>query len=535
MPAAQDHKRLLDDDDRPEHGRHGRVRAGPAGHAGAAGDGAAGRASCPPCAAWPQEGAPYVGVLYAGLMLTDDGPKVLEFNCRFGDPETQVILPLLESDLLAVMNACVDGTLAQFDVQLERPSGRHRRRRLRRISRRLRDRPASSPASTRPRPKAARSSTPVQRSTNGELRTGRRPRPRRHRHRPGPARRHRTRLRRHAPHPLRRTSTIAPTSAAPASPTASPCVGQEFSRTTAMPKRDDIHSILIIGSGPIVIGQACEFDYSGAQACKALRQEGYRVVLVNSNPATIMTDPEMADATYVEPLTVDIVEKIIEKEKPDALLPTVGGQTGLNLSVALAEAGVLDRHGVELIGANLESMQIAEDRERFKKAMDAVGLESPRSGVARTLEEAQQDRAGRHRPLSHLHPPQLHPGRQRRGHCLHAPGVRGEGAVGPQGEPRAYGPRRRVADRLEGIRAGGDARPRRQLRRRLHHREPGRHGRAHRRQHHRRARADAHRQGIPAPARPGAARHARRRRGDRRQQRPVRRRSRSPVASSSSR
>ncbi len=157
-----------------------------------------------------------------------------------------------------------------------------------------------------------------------------------------------------------------------------------------MPKREDISSILIIGSGPIVIGQACEFDYSGAQACKALRQEGYRVVLVNSNPATIMTDPEMADATYVEPLTIDILEKIIAKERPDALLPTVGGQTGLNLSVALAQAGILEKYDVELIGADVEAMQIAEDRERFKQAMSSVGLESPRSGTARSLEEAQR-------------------------------------------------------------------------------------------------------------------------------------------------
>jgi len=155
-----------------------------------------------------------------------------------------------------------------------------------------------------------------------------------------------------------------------------------------MPKRTDISTILIIGSGPIVIGQACEFDYSGAQACKALRQEGYRVVLVNSNPATIMTDPEMADATYIEPLTVDILERIIARERPDALLPTVGGQTGLNLAVALAEAGVLDRYGVELIGANLRAMQVAEDRELFKDAMTAAGLESPRSGIARSLEDA---------------------------------------------------------------------------------------------------------------------------------------------------
>jgi carbamoyl-phosphate synthase large subunit len=157
-----------------------------------------------------------------------------------------------------------------------------------------------------------------------------------------------------------------------------------------MPKRTDISTILIIGSGPIVIGQACEFDYSGAQACKALRQEGYRVVLVNSNPATIMTDPEMADATYIEPLTVDILERIIARERPDALLPTVGGQTGLNLAVALAEAGILERYGVELIGANLRAMQVAEDRELFKDAMTAAGLESPRSGIARSLEEARR-------------------------------------------------------------------------------------------------------------------------------------------------
>ncbi len=157
-----------------------------------------------------------------------------------------------------------------------------------------------------------------------------------------------------------------------------------------MPKRTDISSVLIIGSGPIVIGQACEFDYSGAQACKALRAEGYRVVLVNSNPATIMTDPEMADATYVEPLTVELLEKIIAKERPDALLPTVGGQTGLNLSVALAEQGILERYGVELIGANLRAMQVAEDRDLFKQAMSEAGLESPLSRIAHSLEEARE-------------------------------------------------------------------------------------------------------------------------------------------------
>src|SRR3978361_86290 len=136
-----------------------------------------------------------------------------------------------------------------------------------------------------------------------------------------------------------------------------------------MPKRTDLHSILIIGSGPIVIGQACEFDYSGTQACRILREEGDRVILANSNPATIMTDPDFADATYVEPLSVDILTKIIEKERPDALLPTLGGQTALNLAMELVEAGVLDRFDVELIGADAEAIATAEDRERFKHAM----------------------------------------------------------------------------------------------------------------------------------------------------------------------
>ena len=166
------------------------------------------------------------------------------------------------------------------------------------------------------------------------------------------------------------------------------CIVLRLTEEKRMPKRTDISSVLIIGSGPIVIGQACEFDYSGVQACKALKAEGYRVVLVNSNPATIMTDPEMADATYVEPLTVDLLEKIIAEERPDALLPTVGGQTGLNLAVALAEQGVLERHSVELIGADLRAMQVAEDRGLFKRAMAEAGLESPRSRIAHSLEEA---------------------------------------------------------------------------------------------------------------------------------------------------
>ncbi len=155
-----------------------------------------------------------------------------------------------------------------------------------------------------------------------------------------------------------------------------------------MPKRDDIKSILIIGAGPIVIGQACEFDYSGTQSCKALRAEGYRVILVNSNPATIMTDPEVADSTYIEPVTPEIVERIIEREKPDALLPTMGGQTALNCAKALAESGVLAKHGVELIGANLEAINKAEDRRLFNEAMARIGLECPRHAIAHTLEEA---------------------------------------------------------------------------------------------------------------------------------------------------
>ena len=157
-----------------------------------------------------------------------------------------------------------------------------------------------------------------------------------------------------------------------------------------MPKRNDIKTIMVIGSGPIVIGQACEFDYSGTQACKALREEGYRVVLLNSNPATIMTDPEMADATYIEPMTVPSVEQIIAHERPDALLPTIGGQTALNLAIDLAEAGVLEKHNVQLIGANLEAINKAEDRELFRAAMDKIGLKMPASGIATSVAESRE-------------------------------------------------------------------------------------------------------------------------------------------------
>src|SRR5690349_24313206 len=145
-----------------------------------------------------------------------------------------------------------------------------------------------------------------------------------------------------------------------------------------MPKNTNLHKILLIGSGPIVIGQGAEFDYSGVQACKALKEEGYEVVLVNSNPATIMTDPGFAARTYIEPITTDVVEKIIAKERPDAILPTLGGQTALNLAIDLAEKGILERYGVEMIGAKIDSIKKAEDRDLFKRAMRRIGLDLPR-------------------------------------------------------------------------------------------------------------------------------------------------------------
>ena len=155
-----------------------------------------------------------------------------------------------------------------------------------------------------------------------------------------------------------------------------------------MPRRTDIKTVMLIGSGPIVIGQACEFDYSGTQGVKALKEEGYRVVLVNSNPATIMTDPEIADRTYVEPLTLEVLTRVIERERPDALLPTLGGQTALNLALELHRAGILAKYGVRLIGAQVEAIEKAEDRELFKKAMEKIGLSVPLSGYARSLAEA---------------------------------------------------------------------------------------------------------------------------------------------------
>ena len=188
-----------------------------------------------------------------------------------------------------------------------------------------------------------------------------------------------------------------------------------------MPKRTDIKSILIIGAGPIVIGQACEFDYSGTQACKALKEEGYRIVLVNSNPATIMTDPDLADATYIEPITPEIVAKIIEKERPDALLPTMGGQTALNCALSLKKMGVLDKFDVKMIGATAEAIDKAEDRELFRDAMTKIGLETPRSHQIKTLAQALD--ALEDIGLPAIIRPSFTHGRHRRRHRLQQGGV----------------------------------------------------------------------------------------------------------------
>ncbi len=189
-----------------------------------------------------------------------------------------------------------------------------------------------------------------------------------------------------------------------------------------MPRRNDIKKIMIIGSGPIIISQACEFDYSGTQACKSLKEDGYQVVLVNSNPATIMTDPEMADRTYIEPITPEIVARIIAQERPDALLPTLGGQTGLNIAVKVAETGVLEECGVEMIGANIKAINKAEDRDLFRDAMLSIGLDLPQSGLAHTLEEARA--AAETDRIPHHHPPGFYSWRHRRGSGLQHGGVR---------------------------------------------------------------------------------------------------------------
>ena len=202
-----------------------------------------------------------------------------------------------------------------------------------------------------------------------------------------------------------------------------------------MPKRTDLETILLIGSGPIVIGQGAEFDYSGTQAVRALKEEGYRVVLVNSNPATIMTDPELADRTYIEPVTPEWVAKVIERERPDALLPTMGGQTALNVAMALQRDGTLARYGVELIGANERAIRTAEDREEFAAAMRRIGLATPPGRTVRSIGRRAGGRRGDRVPR---HPAALlHPRRDRRRHRLQPRGVRGDAAAGAGRSPRS--------------------------------------------------------------------------------------------------
>ncbi len=287
-----------------------------------------------------------------------------------------------------------------------------------------------------------------------------------------------------------------------------------------MPRRTDIKKILVIGSGPIVIGQACEFDYSGAQACKVLRDDGFEVVLVNSNPATIMTDPGLANRTYVEPITPEFVEKVIIAEKPDALLPTLGGQTGLNCAVALAEAGTLEKHGVELIGAKLDVIKKGEDRKLFAEAMERIGLDVPRGDYAYSVADAERI-VGRHRPAVRR-APQLHDGRRRRRHRLQHRRAARDRRSRRRALAAGRGAHRGERHRLERVRDGGHARRQRQRRDRVLHRERRPDGRAHRRLDHRRACSDAHRPRVPDHARRLDRDPARDRRRDRRLQRAVR-------------
>ena len=295
-----------------------------------------------------------------------------------------------------------------------------------------------------------------------------------------------------------------------------------------MPKRTDISSILIIGAGPIVIGQACEFDYSGTQACKALKAEGYRIVLVNSNPATIMTDPDLADATYIEPITPEIVAKIIEKERhvvPGgfALLPTMGGQTALNTALSLNKMGVLERFDVEMIGATAHAIDKAEDRELFREAMTAH-----RPGDAALQADQDADPGARgargYRAARH-HPPVVHARRHRRRHRLQQGRVHRHRRTRHRRLADQRGADRGIGAGLERVRDGGGARQTRQLHHHLLDREPRPDGRAHRRFDHDRAGAHAHRQGIPDHARRLDRGAARDRGRDRRLERAVRRQS----------
>ena len=266
-----------------------------------------------------------------------------------------------------------------------------------------------------------------------------------------------------------------------------------------MPRRNDLHRILIVGSGPIVIGQACEFDYSGAQACKALRADGYEVVLINSNPATIMTDPNLADRTYVEPLSVEFAEEVIRRERPDALLSTVGGQTGLNLSVDLAEAGVLDQ---VWRGADRREDRFHQESRRPAAVQGRDAEDRPGSAAIATGElDRKRPGVRRAHRISGDSAAQLHAGRHGRRHRLQSRGSGRDSGARPGSFAGARSADRRERAGLEGIRAGGDARSGRQRHHRLLHREFRSHGRAHRRFHHGGARANADRSRISDDAR----------------------------------
>ena len=236
-----------------------------------------------------------------------------------------------------------------------------------------------------------------------------------------------------------------------------------------MPRRTDLESILIIGAGPIVIGQACEFDYSGTQACKALREEGYRVILVNSNPATIMTDPETADAVYIEPLHWNAVARIIEKERPDALLPTMGGQTALNCALDLVREGVLEQYGVEMIAASHQAIDMAEDRDLFRRAMQEIGLDVPHATMAYDLEQALEAQSEIGYPT--VVRPCFTLGGSGGGVAFNRGGFMGDRRTRSGSAADERGAARGIRARLERVRDGGGARPQRQLHHRLRPRE----------------------------------------------------------------
>ena len=294
----------------------------------------------------------------------------------------------------------------------------------------------------------------------------------------------------------------------------------ELMERALMPRRDDLRHVLVIGSGPIVIGQAAEFDYSGTQACRVLRDEGLRVSLVNSNPATIMTDPEFADATYIEPITPEFVEKVIAAERPDAILATLGGQTALNTAIALHENGVLERYGVELIGADIDAIQRGEDRLKFKEIVQSIGGDVPRSAVCHSMDEVRAAVADLGLPV--VIRPSFTMGGLGSGMAHTDDDLDRLAGGGLAASPVHRGAHRGVGARLEGVRARADARPPRQRRGRLLHREPRPDGRAHRRLDHRRPGDDADRPRVPAHARRRHRRAARRRRRHRRLQHPVR-------------